>query len=69
MFVLMPVVHAGMVIAPPGLEVACFGISLMRGCLLFIADFLLGVVIGTQCCYFLSVDLDFSVLLMYSHIC
>ena len=33
-----------------------------QGRVLFTADFLLGVVIGTQCCYFLSVDLDFSVL-------
>jgi len=28
---------------------------------LFIADFSVGVVIATQCCYFVSVDLDFSV--------
>ena len=52
------------------LAVACFGISLIRGCLLFVADFSVGVVIATQCCYFVSVDLDFQCRLMYpGHIC
>ena len=40
------------------LAVACFGISLIRGCLLFVADF------SIWCCYFVSVDLDFQSRLM-----